>query len=693
MNNFSVSACADSVFRVVWQPSGDFDPQEVRTWSVVGNIGSIPRFHRSGVPRSEVLEKCFVPPSANMNETKNVRAVLGDNGVEWQFASQHGWISFLRDIHYRLEPDDGSFGFGRSLLHRFDRKVDDHFYGVGETSGSLDKKGRRFRMRPMDCMGYSATTSDPLYKHLPFLIVYRKELGLYFGLFYDTTHECIFDLGCEVNNYHGPYTTFATKSTSLDYYLVFGPTLDDVVTTFALKVVGTIPIQPSWTFGYMGSAMGYTDDPQAQEALKKFVRRCEEYNVPCSAFHLSSGYTMSDEGLRYVFVWNTKRVPSPHELVQFFHQHGIRLIANIKPALLESHPMFDNCNKSGLFIGSRENPELPELAQFWGGLAAHLDFTNDKTVHFWTEQLRNTLLDIGIDASWNDNNEFTDTYGQTCNGQSLRGLRPLQTLLMTGASYEAQLKARAPDDIFVLTRSGMYGSHRIASTWTGDNFTSWETLNFNLAMGLSLAISGWSNIGHDVGGFAGPLPSKELFFKWVQQGIFHPRFTIHSWKSNGMENSCWMFEDDAELTSRICSLTRFRHRMIPWLAEINRMSSLTGRPMIAPLLYYHPFEEMVLNHHKSFYFGEDTIVSPSVVESETVVTVLLPPGLWWTLDGSQCILASTFDFFRHPASDGSFLPPLFVRGGAEICMYDETFDHIEYHSFPSSKDGSKTIRT
>jgi alpha-glucosidase (family GH31 glycosyl hydrolase) len=36
--------------------------------------------------------------------------------------------------------------------------------------------------------------------------------------------------------------------------------------------------------------------------------------------------------------------------------------------------------------------------------------------------------------------------------------------------------------------------------------------------------------GPDVGGFGGPLPSPELFVRWVQLGVTRARFCIHSWK-------------------------------------------------------------------------------------------------------------------------------------------------------------------
>jgi alpha-glucosidase len=48
--------------------------------------------------------------------------------------------------------------------------------------------------------------------------------------------------------------------------------------------------------------------------------------------------------------------------------------------------------------------------------------------------------------------------------------------------------------------------------------------------------------GHDIGGFAGPRPNPELFVRWVQNGIFHPRFCIHSWKKEGITEP-WMYPE------------------------------------------------------------------------------------------------------------------------------------------------------
>ena len=39
-------------------------------------------------------------------------------------------------------------------------------------------------------------------------------------------------------------------------------------------------------------------------------------------------------------------------------------------------------------------------------MGSYLDFTNSDAFDFWGSQVTEKLLDFGIDATWNDNNEF-----------------------------------------------------------------------------------------------------------------------------------------------------------------------------------------------------------------------------------------------------------------------------------------------
>ena len=68
--------------------------------------------------------------------------------------------------------------------------------------------------------------------------------------------------------------------------------------------------------------------------------------------------------------------------------------------------------------------------------------------------------------------------------------KPLQTLLMVRASLEAQ-REHSPDlRPFAVSRSAAAGMQRYAQTWSGDNYTSWDTLRFNIKMGTGSSAFG-----------------------------------------------------------------------------------------------------------------------------------------------------------------------------------------------------------
>jgi alpha-glucosidase len=156
---------------------------------------------------------------------------------------------------------------------------------------------------------------------------------------------------------------------------------------------------------------------------------------------------------------------------------------------------------------------------------------------------------------------------------------------MMRASRDVQ-KEQVPDRRpFLVSRSGGVGMHRYVQTWSGDNSTSWETLKYNLKMGLGLALSGVSNTGHDIGGFSGPAPDPELFIRWVQFGLFMPRFTIHSWNDDGSVNEPWMHP---QTTPFVRDLIKLRYRLIPYLYYLLWRYHDAYEPLVRPTFFDFP---------------------------------------------------------------------------------------------------------
>lgn len=87
---------------------------------------------------------------------------------------------------------------------------------------------------------------------------------------------------------------------------------------------------------------------------------------------------------------------------------------------------------------------------------------------------------------------------------------------------------------YALHRNGYAGMQRYAAfLWSGDVYSTWETLKTQVPIGLNTALTGIPYWGTDIGGFV-PTPefTAELYVRWFQFGAFCPLFRCHgrAWK-------------------------------------------------------------------------------------------------------------------------------------------------------------------
>jgi alpha-glucosidase len=511
------------------------------------------------------------------------------------------------------------------LQHFLVRDANERYYGFGEKSGDADKHGERFLMETRDPLGYDAARTDPLYKHIPFYVTVRPDRGgAAVGLFYDNLSRGVFDLGREIDAYHGLFRSFEASDGDLDLYVMFGPALADVVARFT-TLTGRNAFPPRWTLSYSGSTMQYTDAPNASERLLDYLSLLDEHKIPCRSFQMSSGYTLVGDK-RCVFTWNRDRFPDPKAVTSRFAAAGIGLVANIKPALLLDHPRYGEVAAFAGFIRDSDDPATPHVAQFWGGPGSYLDFTNPHTSAWWSAEVRRQLIDMGIDSTWNDNNEFEiwdDDARCDLGGRPapIACLRPVLTNLMLRASWTAQTAAAPTKRPYLISRSGGPGLQRYVQTWSGDNRTAWPTLRYNLRMGHGMSLSGLFNFGHDVGGFAGPRPQPELFLRWIEQGVFWPRFTIHSWNDDGSATEPWMYP---EILPQVRAALEFRERLVPLLYTLLWRAHRHDEPILRPLFLDFPDQIAAYAEDDSFLLGQRLLVAPVCDPGTTTRAVWLP---------------------------------------------------------------------
>ena len=299
-------------------------------------------------------------------------------------------------------------------------------------------------------------------------------------------------------------------------------------------------------------------------------------------------------------------------------------------------------------------------------------FTSEELVEHWKQYIKDALLKYGCRSIWNDNCEYDSLVDKDAKvyfegkGSTIGTMKPVMSNLMCQLSNEA-IEEYDPDcRPFSVCRSGHAGIQRYAQVWAGDNLTCWDTLKYNIATILGMALCGVSNHGCDIGGFFGPAPEGELFVRWVQNGIFQPRFSIHSTNTDNTVTEPWMYSDKKQY---IKDAIDFRYKLSPTLYSLMERAHENGLPIWQPTFSVFQNDPATYDEGVDFMFGDSLLVANVVEKGQTVRPVYLPK--------TENEAERFYDFYTREAyAPGQTIEvpvdiasiPLFVRSGAIIPM-------------------------
>lgn len=552
----------------------------------------------------------------------------------------------------------------------------DRCFGLGEKTGFLDKRGRTYVMWNTDDPSPHVDTLDPMYVSIPWLIV-QTERGAW-GLFLDDPTRTTWSLG----DREPGMAVVETPRAHLDLYLVAGPTLADLVERYT-ELTGRMSLPPRWSLGYQQSRWSY---PSA-EALREVAREYRDRDIPLDVLYADIDYM---NGYR-VFTWDPERFKDPERLVSDLRAEGIRLVPIVDPGVKKdaAFPVFADGLTRDYFCLDPDG--VPFIGEVWPEDVAFPDFVRPEVRRWWGDMHR-AYVDLGIEGIWNDMNEPAtfNTVSKTLPENARHGadgevphaeVHNLYGSYMGQATREGLLRLRPNQRPFILSRAGFAGIQRHAALWTGDNFSIWHHLELSLPMVMNLGLSGVAFVGPDVGGFSGD-GTGELLVRWTQLGAFTPFFRNHSAKGTRYQEP-WQFGPEIEELCR--QAIRRRYEWLPYLYTAFWRCSLTGEPIMRPLVYDFPADPVVASMCEQAMIGRQLLIAPILRPGVTQRPVYLPEGVWYdvwtdqrTSGGAWTVSAASLETIPAFVRAGSVIP----RGPWASSTEGLRGDHVELHVYP-----------
>jgi alpha-glucosidase len=552
--------------------------------------------------------------------------------------------------------------------------ADEHYFGLGDKVGSLDRRGQSFRLWNTDAFLFQEST-DPIYKSIPFFMTMRG--GRSIGVLLDNTWSTSFDFGRIERHIY----SFGAEGGPIDYYVFCGPDPKQVVRTYGW-LTGFPPLPPLWSLGFQQSRFSY----ETESRLREIAARLRSDKIPADVLYLDIDFQKEHRP----FTVDTARFPHFDQMLSDLKRENFHVVAitdlHIARVPGGGYTPYDSGVVGDHFVKNADGSTY--VGTVWPGLSVFPDFTQQETRKWWGTLYKNFMSE-GIAGYWNDMNEpsvfLTDNLTMPDNVQhrieepgflprtaSHLEIHNVYGMENSRATYEGLLKLNPELRPFVLTRAAYAGGQRYAATWTGDNTSSWNHLHLATPMLLNLGLSGFGLCGADIGGFIGT-PGPELLTRWTELGTFQPIDRNHANKDSG-DKEVWVHGPEQEAIQR--RYIEERYRLLPYIYTVVEELSRTGLPVVRPLFLEFPNatkdrHPLDIDAGNEFLLGPDLLVAPPPFpEQPDSYHLKLPPGFWYDYWTGAKIQIETKG---EEAERGSLLIqpkletlPVYVREGAML---------------------------
>ncbi|AGL16789.1 glycoside hydrolase family 31 [Actinoplanes sp. N902-109] len=319
--------------------------------------------------------------------------------------------------------------------------------------------------------------------------------------------------------------------------------------------------------------------------------------------------------------WNTDLFPDPQAFLTWTKQMGLDVSMNIHPEIDSTDPKFPAANSAagGLPVQSDGHTHYfdwanpAHLATYQG---LHQPFEQQGVRAWWLDYCGGCGASISSDPHIGADNLINQAYADHDTGRGLRGFafsRIGGTEHGTGDSTSFA--------------SGPWSERRNSLAFTGDTYSTWDTLAYEVRFTAAEAAAGLANVSHDIGGFHGNHLADDLYARWVQFATFQPVDRLHSDHGDRLP---WNYPGAAQSSAE--RFLRLREALVPYTYTTARQANQTGLPIVRPMYLAYPTTDAAYTATGEYLYGDNMLVAPITTPNDGngngSVPVWVPPGSW-----------------------------------------------------------------
>lgn len=579
----------------------------VRTWHHKGAIVNTPSFDlelTKDLPlQVEDSDEKIVVTSGSMSLviTKKTWSMIYMRGNEIITRSTGKDLAIMKTDwhgHYAYDHGDNEDTYMRQMLSL---SVGELVYGTGERFTPFVKNGQSIDIWNAD----GGTSTEQSYKNIPFYITNKG-----YGVLVNHPERVSFEVGTEMVT----RTEFSVKGGYLDYFLINGPTMKEVLMRYT-DLTGKPSLPAPWTFGLWLSTSFTTN--YDEETVMSFVDGMINRGIPLRTFHFDcfwmKEFHWSD------FLWDSRVFPDPKGMLKRIKAKGLNICVWINTYIGQESVLFDEGMEKGYFI-KRTNGQVWQWDMWQPGMAI-VDFTNPEAWKWFQDKLE-ILLDMGVDCFKTDFGERIPSKDVVYyDGSDPEKMHNYYTYLYNKCVYELLERKRGKGEAVLFARSATVGGQKFPVHWGGDCWSDYESMEESLRGGLSLLMSGFGFWAHDIGGFE-HTSTADVYKRWVAFGLLSSHSRLHGSSSYRVP---WVYDDEAVDVVRF--FTRLKARLMPYLYKTSIDTSKSGVPTMRSMVIEFTEDKTCHYVDKQYMLGDNLLVAP-IFNDQSMAEYYLPKGTW-----------------------------------------------------------------